>query len=32
MGDRPPGRPLYRNTFHCLTTMAKQEGIGRLYR
>ena len=31
-GNRPAGRPLYRNTAHCLTTMAKQEGIGRLYR
>lgn len=32
MGNRPEGRPLYRNTFHCLATMAKQEGVGRLYR
>lgn len=31
MGNRPAGRPLYRNTFHCLATMAKQEGVGRLY-
>ena len=31
-GNRPDGRPLYRNTAHCLTTMARQEGIGRLYR
>jgi len=32
MGNRPAGRPLYRNTFHCLATMARQEGVGRLYR
>ncbi len=32
MGTRPAGRPLYRNTFHCLATMARQEGVGRLYR
>lgn len=31
MGNRPAGRPLYRNTFHCLATMARQEGVGRLY-
>lgn len=31
MGNRPPGRPIYRNLAHCLTTMVKQEGVGRLY-
>lgn len=31
-GNRPAGRPLYRNTAHCLMTMARQEGFGRLYR
>lgn len=31
-GIRPEGRPLYRNTAHCLMTMARQEGVGRLYR
>ena len=32
MGNRPAGRPIYRNLVHCLTTMARQEGFGRLYR
>ena len=32
MGNQPAGRPIYRGLGHCLTTMVKQEGVGRLYR
>jgi solute carrier family 25 folate transporter 32 len=31
MGSRPPGRPVYRNTAHALTTIARQEGLHALY-